>query len=191
MPAFFGYIANITYYLLFAAVVNMVAPSGKYKKFVSLVMGFTLLVIIIAPLRNLGRDFNATDFFAGVAGMPTMQQAFAGENDARLHNTALAAAFEEQLFIQLEGLLSRNGFTLHEASFTYTEDFSRITAVWVEVSGEAETRRVPFIRIEPVQVNRGRDTTPETDPLTENVKNLIADFYNLPREHINVTIPKR
>jgi stage III sporulation protein AF len=186
MSAFFGYIANITYYLLFAAVVNMVAPAGKYKKFVSLVMGLTLVVIIIAPLRNMGTDFNAMQFFSGATALP----AFAQEQYSHFHNSHLSAAFEEQLFFQLEAMLSRHGFTLHEAEFTYTQDFSQLTAVWASVS-TAESRRVPFIRIEPVQVNRSPSPTEENDPQVNKAKNLIADFYHIPAMHIHITILTR
>ncbi|MCL2603687.1 MAG: stage III sporulation protein AF [Defluviitaleaceae bacterium] len=190
MSAFFGYITNITYYLLFAALANMLAPAGKYRKFVALVTGFVLVMIVLAPLRGIGRDFDAAEFFAGVAGLPAVQGAFPQGEYARLHDTRLMAAFEEQLAIQLEAMLKRNNFTLYEASFSYTEDFSRITAVQAAVSREEESRRVPFIRIEPVQINRGQ-SEPESDPIAEEAKSLIADFYNLSREHIHVITRKR
>jgi hypothetical protein len=180
MSAFFGYITNITYYLLFAAVVNLLAPSGKYKKFVTLVTGFVLVVIVIAPLRNFGRDFNAADFFTGIP----LVQGDLGDLSF-YHDEQLSAAFEEQLFIQLEAMLSRYRFHLRDAAFLYTDDFSRITSVQVTVSREEETRRVPFIRIEPVQINRNQ---PETDPAIDEIKNLIADFYNIPHGHIHVMI---
>ncbi|MCL2501208.1 MAG: stage III sporulation protein AF [Defluviitaleaceae bacterium] len=190
MSAFFGYITNITYYLLFAAAVNMLAPAGKYKKFVSLVTGFVLVVIVLAPLRGIGKDFNVADFFTGVVNMPTVQATLPQGEYAHLHDKRLITAFEEQLTLQLEAMLKRNNFDLHDAAFTYTEDFSRITAVRVTLSREEATRRVPFIRIEPVQVNRG-PPEPESDPIAEEAKSLIADFYNLPREHIHVITHKR
>jgi len=191
MPAFFTYITNITYYLLFAAVVGMLAPTGKYKKFVTLVTGFVLVVMVLAPVSRMGRDFNVADFFAGVAGLPSFQVDLLYGEYTTLHDRQLAAAFEQQLFFQLEVLLLRNGFTLHEAAFSHRSDFSRITFVRVEVSqNEAEVRRVPFIRIEPVQINRGPAATPEPDPLVTEIKNLIANFYNLEHRHIYVNIRK-
>jgi hypothetical protein len=190
MSAFFNYITNITYYLLFAALANMLAPAGKYKKFVTPVTGFVLVLMILAPLRGFGRDFNAADFFVGIAGMPMMQAAFPQDDYNDYHNIYLSAAFEEQLAIQLEAMLSRSDIAMHDAVFSYTEDFSRITAVRVTVSREEAARHVPFIRIEPVQLRRNQ-SEPEADPLAEEVKSLIADFYNLLREHISVIVQKR
>ena len=61
MPAFFAYLRNITYYLMFATVAGMVAPAGKYRKFVSLVMGFILLAIMLAPLARWSGEVPITD----------------------------------------------------------------------------------------------------------------------------------
>ena len=187
MPAFFEYLRNITYYLMFAALVGLVAPTGKYKKFVSLVMGLIMLALLLQPVRGfMGRQIPVTELFAGI--MPQAGPHIAGPDDAYAiwRDTYLAAAFRAQLEAQLKGLLAQNGITMHSAGFEYTQDFSRITAVHVSVSRQEEaTRRVPFIRIEPVRI--GQEDAPE-DPLVGEVKNLISGFYNLPAAHIYVEV---
>ena len=187
MPAFFEYLRNITYYLLFAALVGLVAPTGKYKKFVSLVMGLIMLVLLLAPVRDIvGTHIPVTQWFAGIIPGQEISTADVDGAYALWRDTYLSGAFQAQLSAQLEGLLSRSNITMHSASFEHTSDFSRITSITVTVSREEEpNRRVPFIRIEPVQLNR--DTPPE-DPLVNEVKNLIAGFYNLPGSHIYVEV---
>jgi len=187
MSAFFDYLRNITYYLLFATLVGFIAPTGKYKKFVSLVMGLILLVLMLQPVRHLfGTEIPVSDWFTGIIPSQGQHgQHTAGISDpyATWRDTYLAAAFEAQLNIQLAGLLAQNDITLHQAQFAYTDDFGRITSVRVWVSREETQQRRPFIRIEPVRINR--DDPPE-DPLINDVKNLIAGFYNLPASHIYV-----
>jgi len=187
MPAFFDYIRNITYYLLFAALVGLVAPTGKYKKFVSLIMGFILLVLILQPISSfIGTQIPVTEWFQGILPEQTHHDVGIDDTYSIWRDTYLAAAFESQLEAQLDGLLTRNGITLHSASFEYTEDFSRITSVRIRVSREEEQeRRVPFIRIEPIRIEREE---PPDDPLINEVKNLISGFYNLPETHIHVEI---
>jgi len=191
MPAFFEYLRNITYYLLFAALVGLIAPTGKYKKFVSLVMGLIMLVLLLQPVRDIvGRQIPVNEWFAGIIPQPAYSFASADDAYATWRDTYLAAAFNAQLTAQLEGLLERDGITMHSAAFEYTPDFSRITSISVQVSRQQEeTRRVPFIRIEPIQI-RPQDDPPE-DPLINEVKNLIAGFYNLPGSHIYVELLKR
>jgi len=186
MPAFFAYLRNITYYLLFASMVGLVAPAGKYKKFVSLVMGLVLLALMVQPLGALfgSHGLPVTEWFSGLVAAESPQEdgTYQAWRDAHL-----TAAFHDQLSAQLEGLLGANGITIHEAGFTHAEDFSRITSVWVRVSRkDEEERRVPFIRIEPVQITRPEET--EENPLKAEVRNLISGFYNLPDTHIHVEI---
>ena len=187
MPAFFDYIRNITYYLLFAALVGLIAPSGKYKKFVSLVMGFILLVLLLQPIRSIiGTQIPITEWFQGI--LPTQAKNAVSLDDTYSiwRDTYLAAAFEAQLSAQLKGLLAQSGINLHDANFEYTEDFGRLTMIRVQVSREEEeSRRVPFIRIEPVRI---QPEEPPDDPLVNEVKNLISGFYNLQKTHIHVEI---
>ena len=183
MSAFFIYIRNITYYLMFAAVVGMLAPAGKYKKFVSLVMGFTLIGVMIAPLARLGGELPVTGWFAGMGDVAVGS----AESDyANWRNTYLRSAFEAQLNRQLTDLLQQDGFTVHSASFTYTDCFTRLTGVRVNVSRHEQPQRVPFIRIQPVSVSNQLKT--ETCPTAAAAKNLISQFYNLPVQHIYVTV---
>ena len=185
MSAFFDYIRNITYYLLFASLVGLIAPTGKYKKYVSWVIGLVLLVLLLQPLRHIiGTQIPVTQWFEGLVSQPIGHEDNSSYENWR--DSHLAAAFEEQLHIQITELLNREGITVHDSSFAYTEDFSRLTSVQLVISQEEqETRRVPFIRIEPVQIQR--DDPPE-DPLIDKVKNLISGFYNLPHSHIYVEI---
>ena len=186
MSALFIYLRNITYYLMFAAVVGMLAPQGKYKKFVSLVMGFILLSIMIAPLARFSGEIPVTDWFSGLA-----HQSQSYENletsYANWRNTYFHGAFEAQLATQLTNLLTQNGFEVHDAHITFLEDFTALTGVQVTVSEREETpQRVPFIRIQPVQVSRQEE--PEACTTSTAVKNLISEFYNLSQAHINVTV---
>ena len=148
-------------------------------------MGFILLLLVLQPLKGfVDGGISITDLFTGV--IPMQNEFPADAIYEHLHNTHLRAAFELQLTAQLEGLLAQNDFTLHSASFEYTDDFSRITHVQVSVSRPEVQRRVPFIRIEPVRVGEADNETP--NPSAIEVKNLIAGFYNLAVEHIHVII---
>ena len=186
MLAFFDYLRNITYYLMFATVVGMIAPSGKYRKFVSLVMGFILLAVMLAPLARFGGgDIPITEWFSEI--LTAQGEADPGRAYTQWRNTYLREAFETQLRTQLINLLTQNGFTVYSSDFSYTEDFSRITSVRVTVSRQAEeNRRVPFIRIEPVQINEDNTTC----PIATDAKNLISEFYTLPVPHIHVTVQR-
>jgi len=171
---------------MFATVLGMFAPVGKYKKFVSLVMGFVLLAVMLQPIARFGGgEIPITDWFHGIFPEATADDDWE-RTYIRWRDAYLRDAFEEQLTIQLTGLLNQNSFEVHSAEFTYDSDFSRITGVWVSVSRtEEESRRVPFIRIEPIQP---RQADSSTCPIAQEVKSLISQFYNLSENHIHVTV---
>lgn len=188
MPAFFLYLRNITYYLMFATVATMVAPAGKYRKFVSLVMGFILLATMLAPLARFSGEIPVTQWFYGIIPQE-MHSADWESSYIKWRNTYLQGAFEAQLQAQLKNRLSLSGFTMHTAEFDYSDDFSTLTYVNVSVSqNTTQARRVPFIRIEPVQIHTNEQT--ETCATATYVKNLISEFYNLPVSHIHVSVTK-
>ncbi|MCL2225903.1 MAG: stage III sporulation protein AF [Defluviitaleaceae bacterium] len=194
MPSFFEYIGNITYYLLFAAVVGIFAPVGKYRKFVSLVLGLVLLVLMVQPLVGIfgGNDIPVTQWFAGA--VPTMENSGASGNYEAWWDEHLRGSFEAQLEQQVARLLNGAGFEVHSAAFDYSSCFGEITGVRVrvsraEVSQSGEDGRVPLIRIKPPEIRPIRiGETAEICPHTETVKNLISQFYNLPTSHIYVEV---
>jgi len=169
---------------MFAAVVGMLAPAGKYKKFVSLVMGFILLSIMIAPLARFSGQLPVTDWFHGFAH--SEPNGDFESSYANWRNTYLRSAFEAQLAMQLTNLLSQNGFTVYDTLFIFPDDFSHLTSVHVTVSRQETPQRVPFIRIQPVQIGEPEQT--ENCPTSIAAKNLISQFYNLPAQHIYVTV---
>ncbi|MCL2456069.1 MAG: stage III sporulation protein AF [Defluviitaleaceae bacterium] len=187
MSSFFEYLTNIIYYLMFACVVGIFAPTGKYRKFVSLVVGFVLLLLMIKPFGGFFRDVPITEWFAGIPSVSASQESahhIEGEKYLR-------GAFEAQLRAQLERLLS--DFSIEAVSFEYANDFGEIFSVRLDVSEKIlheSNTRVPFIRIEPPKIRTIQIGEPEPQicAASEKIKTLVSQFYNLPKEHISVII---
>ena len=202
MFVFFEYLRNITYYLIFATVAGMLAPAGKYKKFVTLVLGFMLLALMLQPVALFIRTTPENQWFPAVlpVGHAPPFPEFAENADAahdHWRDNYLRQAFEAQLEIQLSTMLSLHGFIVYDSQFTYTLDFSQLTAIHVTLSYAAlqEPTRVPFIRIQPVQpvriitpFSQAEADLEEICEITKNAKNLISQFYNLPIAHIYVEV---
>jgi len=187
MPAFFEYLRNITYYLMFATVAGMFAPQGKYKKFVSLVLGFILLLVMLRPLVTAFGDgeIPVAAWFGGI--VPVSETGDWETSYSQWRDRYLREIFEAQLEAQLRGLL--HGFTVYDVLFEYSPDFSRVTQVTVDVSRNESSGRTPLIRIQSPSF-RGAEEDESTCPVAEEVKNLISQFYNLPSAHIFVNVTK-
>jgi len=178
MPAFFDYMRNIAYYLVFMAVVGVIVPSGNYKKYIALVMGIMLIGVVLRPAAAfLDRpQLPMTDLFGNVIP-PAI-----GE-----HSSHIEPAFHYQLSNQVSALLLRNGFELISAEWETSEDFTYIRQVSLKVRMlETEPAPRPFIRVEPVRI--GPYQPSEEPEETKIIKNLISDFYNMDPANIHVIV---
>jgi len=151
MAAFFEYLRNITYYLMFMAVVGLIAPSGNYKKYIAVVMGILLIGVVINPITSGLRQPSVpmTEMFGNILPTPAADQ-----NDYLFwQQEQIQAAFHSQLTAQVQSLLARNNFNLVSAQWQTSEDFTYIRHVRVQAQVlEAAPTPTPFIRIEPIRV---------------------------------------
>jgi len=178
MLAFFDYLRNIAYYLVFMAVVGMLVPSGNYKKYIALVMGIMLVGIVLRPITTIinNPQLPMTEIFANV--LPPVM------DDQVSH---IEPAFHHQLTTQLGAMLSRNGFELVSAEWETAEDFTYIRHVNLTARVlEAEPTRRPFIRVEPIRV--GPYQASEEPEEAKVIKKLISDFYDMELDNIYVKI---
>ena len=165
----------------------MLAPPGKYKKFVSLVMGFVLLGMMIAPLARFSTEIPLTEWLPfvlqDVEYYENAQTAYASWRE-----TYLRDAFETQLVAQLTNLLEQNDFEVHQVGVSFSADFMQVTNVAVTLSRAEISARVPFIRIQPVQISPPGQEEVKTCAVAIDAKNIISQFYNVPSQHINVIV---
>ena len=49
---FSSYIRNLAIFIIFMAFVGIIAPNGKYRNYLNLVMGFVLMFLIVSPIVN-------------------------------------------------------------------------------------------------------------------------------------------
>ena len=179
LPAFFDYLRNITYYLVFMAAVGALAPSGKYKKFIVLIMGIMLIGAVIEPINRIiaREEVPLTNIFGGV--VPDSNIEF-GDH--------FKDAFHFNLTNQAEALLERNGFKLISAKWDTSDDMAYIRQIFI-VAGEGDAVQNPerFIRIEPVRVAPYQPMLePEETAEAKQIKKLLADFYDMDIANIHV-----
>ncbi|MCL2399240.1 MAG: stage III sporulation protein AF [Defluviitaleaceae bacterium] len=195
MSAFFEYISHITYYLIFMAIVGVVAPSGNYKKYIALVMGIMLIGIVVGPVTGLfTRDtIPVTELFANIMPIPMFDSGLDvnRSNHANWQYEQVKIAFHSQLTSQVKTLLMRNGYEIISAEWVTSEDFTYINQLFLQVKIiETAPTPVPFIRVAPVRVApyQPLDETEENAEEIMEIKKLVSDFYNMSMDNIHVEI---
>ena len=214
MQEFSDYIRNIMYLVIFMTFVGIISPGGSYKKYIDMVLGLVLIIVIISPVASfLGR---------GAAG--------AGEAIARILDASEIAAltdYDEAFFLgqrerilgehvnaiiraQLDALLTGTPFSVYQSEARFATDTGalvdlRLDVVRDEDSGaEAGTAGTPgayagyrFIRVQRVEVSlresrlRQSAAAESADESIQLLKRTISDFYNIDPDNIHIEVLMR
>lgn len=198
----YSWIKNIVIYLIINTVIMNFLGNKSYKKYVGIVSGMILVLIVVSPLIKFMKLEENLDYFL-------QSNDFSIESSDFKHNlsqmeekqsNAIFAEYKEKIKKQVEALLLKEHVVLKSFqvvidtkpdSSTYGEIQSmKITAALKE-EDEKENRlnieqiEIPRINIRPEEADTA-DNVPS--PLEINIKNNLSDFYNIEPGNINISV---
>ena len=183
------YFQNIAIFMVFMALMMFILPSGKYKNYIQIVLGFVLIYIVLTPVTAL--------FHRGDAQL-SWQVEWQARHDSQLeivqnlHDEMVTARFHTMLRNQIQGLGPGTPFRLVHVETSQTDNEELLLYITVERREPTPTTR-PFIRIEPVEFTNRSTAVTDTAEESAEIKKLklaISDFYNLPVDNIHITEQK-
>ena len=220
MQEFNDYIRNIMYLVIFMTFVGIISPGGSYKKYIDIVLGLVLIIVIISPVAAFlgGRGGGAVAGEAvarilegsEIAGLTEYDEAFfLGQRDRILgeHVNAIIRT-------QLDALLEGTPFSIYLSEANFAADTGALIDLRLAVladenfndtSARGDTPQVfagrPFIRVERVevslretrrsQVDMGRASDVPDDESLQLLKRTISDFYNIDVDNIYIEVLMR
>lgn len=112
------YLRNLAMYLIFDAFIGIILPSDKYKKYISLVSGFILILIMLTPINNL------------------FSNSFHKLNMMEVRNNAIKK--------QIESIAQNVGFDISHIQIF--EDTNKITQLKIKVRDEVSEKQAENFR---------------------------------------------
>ena len=107
------YIRNIVMYMIFDAFVVIIFPGDKYKKYISLVSGFILILIMLTPTKNLICYFNKRiDWFTGYKTKDS-------------DNKSIAEAYIDSIKKQVRNIANNIGFEIKQVDIKINNNSDR------------------------------------------------------------------
>ncbi|MCL2235184.1 MAG: stage III sporulation protein AF [Defluviitaleaceae bacterium] len=199
MTALGDYIRNLAVFLIFASFITIISPGEKFEKYVNLVLGIILILVLVAPLSGVIGAISGSsgDIFADIS-LAYDRAAMARQIEQASHEQqeTILALFTEGLAQQTGRLVDNHGhFYLEAIDFTVNtaDNFGEI--LQINLTLRERGVNAPFLRIDPVRItqqigNRG-EVAPEETGLVENpqiisLRNLLGDFYNLAVDNIYI-----
>jgi len=191
MDDIISYAKTVLFFLLFVNLIMQLLKGSSYERFVHPVCGMILVIMILRPLLVLlGQEekmlYAAEQklsllFSAEEAGIVVPKEA--GYEFVVLEN------YEKELVSQLSGILEEDELVVIYADFSLSaeeKDFGTIRGLnlTAEKRKEGETN---LIEITPVILEQRRtDTTVSAEEI--RIKDKLADFYQIDKENIYVSI---
>ena len=195
---FSTYIRNITVFIIFMTLLELVLPDSKYKSYINLVSGFLLLFIMLMPLQcllqNMTMQAYKNPFDISLELDKSIMQKERAYYDKEQKEIILTL-YKEQLTQQIENFVNSSGvFSFVNCTLTLFDDdehFGEIAYMLLEVAEKEKEIKRPLIRIEKIELKRTDETVGLDKEESEELKKLkkfILDFYNLSEANIHIHV---
>lgn len=203
MDIIYDWIRNIVIYMILNTIVMNLLGNSSYKKYVSIVSGMILVIIVISPLLHLMKldekfDFylQANDYNAEASDFKTNLQNMEEKQSDEIFKEYSAKIQKQVNSILMSENIKLKTFHLKIDRSTGSDTFGEIinmdiTAVYnSEAETSAKKHSAPKIEIDKIDIGQEQDNTAVDipSPLEISIKNKLSDFYNIKPSNINISI---
>ncbi len=204
MADLYAWIRNIVIYMILNTIIMNLLGNLSYKKYVSIVSGMILVLIVISPFLKYLKVEDKLDHYLEYNGFAVETADF--ENSLRtMEEEQLELIFREysdKVKNQVITILQEDGLRLVDFKLIFDRDeksrgFGGILKMeLVAAYGSKGKNQVERIFVEDITITRSDpDSEGEQKALQKapspaeiSVKNKLSDFYNTPPDNINISI---
>lgn len=174
---FYDYGKGIAVFLIFIAFIEMLLPNNNYKRYINIVTGFLIILALINPFcytfDSLYENFERGVFFADL----NIKASSWEKNEKAYTQKQKELIFEElekDIHSHITELLGDKAYVEKTEVIFDENEFGKIKELDITLRSNEEKA---FFRIE--------DGDKEENYI-KNIKSVIADFYKLELENINI-----
>ena len=197
MEFVYEWVRNIVIYLILNTVIMNLLGSSSYKKYVSIVSGMILLLIVLSPFLKLLRMDGIMDYYLNSNIYNSEARDF--KRELKLmedkQRDEVFTDYKEKIKEQVEELISKDGLYIYDFDLVMnmdedSEDFGHIKDIKIEAGYEKyESAPVQKISIDRIVISE--KTLQKIDSPEEiQIKNKLSDFYNMEQDNININIQR-
>jgi stage III sporulation protein AF len=203
MEFIYTWIRNIVIYMLLNTVIMNLVGGKNYKKYISIVSGMILVLIVIAPIMDFMKLEDKLNLFLDKNDFSIETSNFRTDV-SRMEEAGRKAIFteyEEKIRRQVETVLAEEkliltGFDLMLDQDTQSPEFGNILSMDITATTENDDQKVANNRllIDDIEISRieikdkEEDTGKMPSPLEIIMKKRLSDFYNIEQGNININI---
>lgn len=213
MSAIAAWITNIILVIIFAVILELILPNSSMQRYVKLVVGLMLLMIMLQPVLSIFQIdseewLDEIIFSEADATMSQTNSLQFQKKDIQLDNLAYISEYmAEQLTYQASAQLEEKYEVMleeievefkeykdlqeYETEKDLIENLSFVGVYLKHLNqGEGEEENIALVVIEPVEILNSRDIEPErenkNDLLSEEIRTLLSDIWGIPENKLQL-----
>lgn len=215
MEELYGWIKNITYYLIFMTVVSAILPDKKYEKYIKLFAGMVLVLLVLKPVTQGLRVEDKIAYYFNTITLQKeaaeLQDEISAMDKKRLEK--VIEGYEKAVAHDLEVMAEGAGFVTRDVNVALENDkesqtFGMVTQIQMILNrqkeeGEKEKNsgetmggieRIPEVeQVPPVTFGENipsvsRDVRISEDTAVNKLRRQISEYYSLEEEHIEIQL---
>ena len=199
MEIFRAWMTQIISFIIFIVLFGIIVPNGKMRKYINLVSGFILIIIILNPILKFLNSNTSIDAFA------LSNESVITRNELLYSKESIEEEKKEQLILtyrsilkdrlleavnRYEGIRGENVDIIINEDYN-SEKFGEIKRVYLTICKENEKTRIEEINIRVPAINNKneRDMTikKEESKIVTELKNEINNDFLINKENILIT----
>lgn len=200
----YDWVKSIVFFLVLISVINNLLGSSSYKKYINLISGMILIILVVSPLlRVFDIDEKIDYYFEKNTFMADSQDI---NNDLiKIKQSQMSSIIEEykkEIKSNAARLLEKEGLYISSFNVKINEDensrsFGTIEKIDIVAAYTYKEESNLLESIDKVEIDRieiGQKNQEENNDnikLSETeiyIKNLLSDFYNVDFDNINISI---
>lgn len=199
MQAVYEWIRNIVVFMILNTLIMNVFGDSNYKKYIRLVTGMILVIIVISPIIDFLRMSDKVDHLFEVSVFTADTSEFKSELKMmeEKEQRVIWEQYSDRVIEQAKIIVVRHGFTVKEADISFNTDlesqnFGEIIKMdfVVEQRKEDMALRREKITIDKIMISERKKEMEVMAPSPAEIilKNDLSDFYNMNGDNINISI---
>lgn len=199
----YSWIKNIVIYMIINTIIMNLLGNKSYKKYISIVSGMILVLIVISPLVKLLKLEDSLDYFLQYNYFSIETSDFKNQlaQAEEKQDEAIFSEYKKKIKEQVKELLLEEEVYLKTCQITIDENpesstFGTILAMNITASTdpaqETDSDRLIIDRIDIPKVGSTQKDREETakslSPMEITIKNELSDFYKMEQGNININI---
>ncbi|HHW31750.1 MAG TPA: stage III sporulation protein AF [Clostridiaceae bacterium] len=199
-----GWVLNIITLVMFLVLLEILIPSGKLKKFINLVSGFILIIVLIEPFAGNALDSRKLEDFQ-IINSKVINEKELEYNSKIMEEEQMKQVSEVYKKKLTDNIVQRlekvDGISNIEAEILIDEDytsntFGEIKKVFIKfnIEEEAGNSRGNIFRVERIEIKDSEDFDEEqivNEKIKDQVEEIISRLLEIDSEDIIISVEKR